>query len=347
MQKTAMTSAVQREVLHPIYIELLLHLAQDKGVKPHKLVSPKLADSLKFRHKPATFFHLIERFMELCPDKYLPVNFGRQSDLAAAGTIGSAVMSAPTVRDAFEIICRFYPLTGMSYDINYKRTASETIVQMDMSDPEVPSSARNFLLESLVHSWAGCYKILRGEEIRIKSISFDFQPTTPSDYYREHFGAEVFINTSRNIVVFDNYLFEQANLTKNSSVHSRFVARCEAALQRYRGGVTCSQIVRRYLKSENNLTSAILASIASSMNISSRTLNRRLQAENYKFSQLLQEERLSRACELLKTSAMTTAEIAEQLGYSDASNFRRAFKKWVGFSPSEFREKSPELLNGI
>merc|ERR1711916_414415 len=148
------------------------------------------------------------------------------------------------------VMCRFYPLTGISYDISQQQIDNDLIIQFDIPDDEVPRPARNFLLEALFNSWATCYQTLRGRPFPIKSLSFDFYTKSPKAYYRDQFGIEVRLNTGRNQVVLDKNEFEQRNLTTNVSVHSRFVARREAAMQKYRGGVSCSQIVKRYLKSE-------------------------------------------------------------------------------------------------
>lgn len=77
--------------------------------------------------------------------------------------------------------------------------------------------------------------------------------------------------------------------------------------------------------------------IAKITGISVRTLQRQLAQQGISYSRLVQEVRLQQALELLKNSELKLVEISELLGYSDASHFSRAFKKWTGFSPSQFR----------
>ena len=77
--------------------------------------------------------------------------------------------------------------------------------------------------------------------------------------------------------------------------------------------------------------------MADRLSIHPRALRRRLEAEGTSYRDLLAEVRARLAIEYLRQTAMTNEEIASRLGYSDAANFRHAFARWTGKSPSEFR----------
>jgi AraC-like DNA-binding protein len=82
--------------------------------------------------------------------------------------------------------------------------------------------------------------------------------------------------------------------------------------------------------------------IAKITGISVRTLQRELAKEGISYSRLVQKVRLQQALELLKNTQFQLVEISELLGYSNASHFSRAFKKWTGFSPLHFRRMYQE-----
>jgi AraC-like DNA-binding protein len=77
--------------------------------------------------------------------------------------------------------------------------------------------------------------------------------------------------------------------------------------------------------------------IAEDLHMSSRTLRRQLQQFDTSFQDLLTDVRKQRALTLLKTTDKPIDQIAAELGYSDPSNFGRAFRKWIGKSPSDWR----------
>jgi AraC-like DNA-binding protein len=77
--------------------------------------------------------------------------------------------------------------------------------------------------------------------------------------------------------------------------------------------------------------------IAESLSLNRRTLQRSLAEQGLNFSQLLTEVRARRAAGWLEGTDMPIAEIAYALGYTDPSNFTRAFRRQIGVSPQAFR----------
>lgn len=80
-------------------------------------------------------------------------------------------------------------------------------------------------------------------------------------------------------------------------------------------------------------------SIAGEMNVSRRTLQRRLKDRDTNFQQLLQGVKSNLACKYLDDKSLSIIEIALLLGYGDPSSFSAAFKSWVGVTPSEYRRQ--------
>ena len=77
---------------------------------------------------------------------------------------------------------------------------------------------------------------------------------------------------------------------------------------------------------------------AAIIGMSPRTLQRQLAEEERSFSRLLQSVRFRVAQRLLRDSSMPLTEIASRLSYADLPNFIRAFKRWTGVGPNEFRK---------
>ncbi|MCP1644881.1 AraC-like DNA-binding protein [Pseudomonas citronellolis] len=81
-----------------------------------------------------------------------------------------------------------------------------------------------------------------------------------------------------------------------------------------------------------------IQSVARHLRLTERTLRRRLAAEGCSYRQILDDARQARARKLLRTE-LPVERISELLGYSDASSFRHAFRRWTGQSVSAFREE--------
>jgi AraC-like DNA-binding protein len=82
--------------------------------------------------------------------------------------------------------------------------------------------------------------------------------------------------------------------------------------------------------------------IADSLHISNRTLQRRLREEGTSFMDLLRDTRLQLARRYLRQPSRSVVETAYMLGFSEPSTFSRAFKRWTGQAPGEYRDTSRE-----
>ena len=82
-----------------------------------------------------------------------------------------------------------------------------------------------------------------------------------------------------------------------------------------------------------------LNDLAKNLGLSPRTLQRRLQDKQLNFSTLVEDEKKTVALRLLADTDLNACSIANQLGYDDASNFHRAFRKWYPFTPQSYREQ--------
>jgi AraC-like DNA-binding protein len=80
-----------------------------------------------------------------------------------------------------------------------------------------------------------------------------------------------------------------------------------------------------------------LAIAAESAGMSIRTFQRRLEDNNLSYSDLVDQVRFDRATELLQDPTIKLIDIAFELGYTEPANFSKAFKRWTGVSPREFR----------
>jgi AraC-like DNA-binding protein len=74
--------------------------------------------------------------------------------------------------------------------------------------------------------------------------------------------------------------------------------------------------------------------------VAQRTLRRKLREENSSFRQVVDELRRDIAIRYLRDTDLTVEDIAESLGFSDAANFRQAFRRWTKAAPYEFKHLS-------
>jgi AraC-like DNA-binding protein len=101
--------------------------------------------------------------------------------------------------------------------------------------------------------------------------------------------------------------------------------------------ITFSRRVRPLIARHLGRGKVKIESVAAELNMSRYTLYKKLKEENLTFAGLLEDVRREQALKYLHDPDRTLSEVAELLGFSELSAFSRAFKRWMGKSPAEFR----------
>jgi AraC-like DNA-binding protein len=123
-------------------------------------------------------------------------------------------------------------------------------------------------------------------------------------------------------------------------------AQCEA--ERLKHGQNNSLIARiKNLLPQEDGSYPGMEDVAGALCMSSRTLKRKLSRLGLSFRQLVDDARKNEVLRDVLNTAMTIDEIAERRGYSDAANLTRAFRRWTGESPSQYRAKLPFRLERV
>jgi AraC-like DNA-binding protein len=86
--------------------------------------------------------------------------------------------------------------------------------------------------------------------------------------------------------------------------------------------------------------------VARALGMSLRSLQRRLEDEGTSFKEVLAATRRELACDYLQGGRTSVTEVTFLLGFADTSSFARAFRRWTGESPSEWRERAAQAETG-
>jgi AraC-like DNA-binding protein len=107
---------------------------------------------------------------------------------------------------------------------------------------------------------------------------------------------------------------------------------------KYRDQANLTERIRRMLRRHLDSEMPSLEEVGKSLGITPQTLRRRLQEQGQGYQAIKDDLRRDAAIEYLARPNLTLIEIANRLGFSEASTFHRAFKKWTGVAPGEYRQ---------
>lgn len=159
------------------------------------------------------------------------------------------------------------------------------------------------------------------------------------DVYKKVFGGKLFFDQPVNkLVVLASHL--QLPIVTGSQDQRWLKAaekEAQSVLKQLTSETALQQQIKKSLLGKLAIGRASLEEVAKEMQLNPRTLQRRLEAEDQSFRQILDEVRLVRAQNYLRDPKLSLAEIAFLLGYAEQSAFQYAFKQWTGQTPGDYR----------
>ncbi|MGH8461631.1 MAG: AraC family transcriptional regulator [Stenotrophobium sp.] len=323
--------------------DLLLALAQiapERGIDAQDLcrglgfgVNDLTQPSTRVSYRQASL--MIQRALAAIPDPALGLTLGTRATLGSMGLVGHAMAMSKTLGDAMGLGLQHLVLTGaVGYQIELRQ--SGPLIQMELEhrfpDPEIQA----FITEEAFAASLNYARALTGGALRVTRVDFIHADRDTAEFAKKIFDAPVNFGCDRNRFVIEAQWLAYPVPTHHPIGLNQALELLEVfARQEQTKDDLCSAVERAVYRT---LTGGItLEDIARQLNMSSRTLRRRLNASGVSFDALVENVRKTRALSLLTNSNIAVERIASETGYSDVRNFRRAFKRWTGVSPSEYR----------
>jgi len=330
-------------ILHPVAIcQVMINFGAAYGVDKDTCLSgtgiseDKLAEEEAFIERVQEL-RLIENLILALPDEpALGFKLGLQYNIATFGVWGFALRTCKTLRDAISVALRYLPLSTAYCKIRKLEFAGHFGVEFE---PEtIPSQVRQFLLERDMATGSNIFKELSLSGASYLRLELKGAPPSYADAFQALVGIEPIFNSSRNALLVSAQNVDKLLPTYDSQLVQLMQNQCKQQLN-LRQQTGMAGHVRQMILGRLGLV-ASLDEVAAALAMSPRSLRRKLDSEGTNFKELLDTERQLSAQQLLTNSDMKIEELAFHLGYTDAASFARAFRRWQGCSPGEYRKQA-------
>jgi AraC-like DNA-binding protein len=182
------------------------------------------------------------------------------------------------------------------------------------------------------------HRDVMGSSFVAREFQVTYSPSNDASEYPSLFGAPVLFDQPTNRLSFDSSWLDGTPRLGNEITYATVVRLCDAQIEEFQLRRGLVGEVRQILM-KNLMRPKGFQDVAQDLNMSARTLRRRLREENSSFRQLVDELRRDMAIRFLRDTDLTVEDMAETLGFSDAANFRQAFRRWTNASPHEFKRR--------
>lgn len=303
-------------------------LLQDSMISVSDLSNPKATISMNQKLK------VYQNALALAPCPDLGLVASQSVKITDFGLLGYTVICAETFQDAIHYSMKYLKLASPVLHQSFRLI--DNVARFEGLDHVQLGELLPFCTEFWFGSiYALCSQCLQ-KPVRNICIRLPYPDPGYGDKYRELFQCDVLFDTGVIQWDFDASLLTDKIPSANALAAKMCLQSCDSMLATLNHRDTLDQQVKAFLL-ENPGKFPDAAQVAAHFGLSTRTLSRRLHNLNVSYQNLLNDTRKAIALQYLQSTALSVEEIATLTGFSDASNFRRAFKKWTGTTPNHIR----------
>jgi AraC-like DNA-binding protein len=327
------------------YYALLLELARNMDPGIGETLSP-LGLDLPILNLPDTLLSLdqvdalIDAALRATASDELGFQLGRLIKPSSHEFLGYALMTSATLDEALLMAARYWRLITPTFSPRHERVAGGARINLEPAFDLKPLTLR-FHVEAIATAFHAEICFLLSSRASAYDLYLPAWLAPAARRYRQlapvrvhfdgHHGSGLRIDLPAEMLARPLVLAD-----RNALAIAR--NRCEEELSRLtrRGSLTTWLRLMLDEAIDHQPRQSELADI---LHVSTRTLNRRLADEGTSFRELGIQSRHRRACQLISSTDMPITRIALQLGFRDAANFTRAFRRASGMSPVEYRKR--------
>ena len=283
----------------------------------------------------ATFARLLEAAAEATGDACFGLHFGERYNPKNVGPLTYLALNSPTFGTAFENIARYLSVHNEGARTSFAVEGARAYFRHEVSDPSIAA-----LRQHNEYSLAVARNVLRlmaGSQWAPAEVQFAHPaPRDPTEHVRV-FAAPVVFGAAMNAFVIEREFADRPVPAADERLYPILKRYLDDALLEAPREDGLLAAARRAVGESLRDGAPDLPRVARKLAMSRRTLQRRLREEGLDFKRLVDDTRRRFSLSYLRDRKHTLTEVACLLGYSEVSAFNRAFRRWTGATPSEYR----------
>ncbi len=277
---------------------------------------------------------------KLCHNPHFAYSTGLRFHFTDYGMYGFAMLSSTNYRRTMQFAVEYHQLATPLAEIDFKEAGGCGIWTFTpMAHPHIDASLYRFLVEMQFGIVVSLHRDFMGPSFAGRELHVTYGAPDDARKYSEMVGCPVLFSQTSNQLRFDAAWLDCTPKLGNEITYLTVVELCDRLMEDLQLHLGLAGKVRQLLLT-NMLRPLSFSDVASNLNMSDRTLRRKLREEKTSFRNLVDELRMEMAIRYLRETDLTVEHISESLGFSDVANFRQAFRRWTKAAPHKFRKMS-------
>jgi AraC-like DNA-binding protein len=333
---------LRERIYEPTKLAALFDILIDQDCQPREILknvnlTADEVHSSKSKISLADLMTACKNAIRLSSDPHLPYRIGTSIHISAYGMYGFAILCCPDFRKTMAFAELYHALATPLATIKFAEQEGFASWSIEpnpdaVTDPQL----YRFVTEMQIGIHISLMRDIMGPAFAPDRINLAYSKARDFGLPADEIGCHISFSGRTNQIIFQSKWLNQAANLGNRTTYPMVVALCDDLLQELKSRVGVAGEIRALLI-RDIANPPTLAAIAKLLEVSDRSLRRQLQEQGISFRGLLDELRMQIALKYLRTTKFANEDIALALGFSDAANFRRAFRRWTNKSPSEIR----------
>ncbi len=321
------------------WARLVFELLERQGLDAKQLFTDNNLDvgdlsNLGARFSQDGFTRLWEMATQQSGNPAIGLEMGRAPSLNAFDAYSASQLSSRSVREAVERAVRYQKVVGSALQMTLEESADKCRISFQSHGDERPAAREGF--DAGLAFSITSMRLMTNYPIVPLSVTFACPEAADLAPYQALFRCPLHFDQTQYSLCVSPEVMNLPMVFANQSLADHHDTVLDRAINSS-GNNSLSQTVEKIIKQHLPSGEPNIHQISQILNMSSRTMQRRLHAEKTNFRSLLDEVRKSLAKEYVSTTEMPLQEITFLLGFSDHANFYRAFKRWYGKTPGSER----------
>jgi AraC-like DNA-binding protein len=284
----------------------------------------------------SVFARILEEAARATGDPYFGLHFGERFNVKNIGPLAYVVLNSPTIAIADAHVKRYLKLYNQAARVFFTVEEQRAYLQYVLVDLgiEAPRQQNEYSMVIRLNT----IRMMVGSQWAPLEVRFAHEAPEQISEHLRIFGAPVLFGYPTNAFVIEREFLERRIPAADQRLYGIIKRYLERVLAEIPQEDAVLASVRRAVAESMREGDPNLARVAKKMAMSPRTLQRQLKEQGIEFKQLVADTRRRFALRYLRDRRNTLTEIAFLLGYSEASAFNRAFKRWTGSTPLAYRD---------
>ncbi|HEY6351601.1 MAG TPA: AraC family transcriptional regulator [Candidatus Angelobacter sp.] len=282
-----------------------------------------------------TMYTLWDRALQISGDQMLGARTAEKVPFGAYRLLDYMLATSATPRDALKRSSRYFELMNTAFVLSWR--LCNDLAYLELSSRGIQCDLPRPYVEYILINYLSRLRFATQTNLSPSEVHCTYGQPSLLKEYNHIFSAPVRFHQPVNRLVFARHLLDRPHRLADPELCELLEGQAMRKLVSLHPNHGSLEEIQRVLAENLEMGTTTLASVSRQLAKSSRSLQREIHSQGKSFRELLDSVRQKRAQQLLCELDLSLGDVAGRLHFADASSFCRAFQRWTGKSPAEYR----------